>query len=313
MIVFFFCVNIWLETGETKQERGFSMVKMALFDIDGTLRDEREGLPQSAVRAVGELKKNGILVCVCTGRSLETIYDEVMALEPDGVIAGGGSYITLGKTVQKQQAFHPEQIQACMEWTARAKHAGISMESHREAYMNGIAARMLSRANAEKWKGFTRKEQERAVRESKIICRDNFTACNPLEEPIHKICYWGSREGFEELRDGLGPCRVVQMDFWSGTRFYELVPEGCDKGTAVRELCVAAGIRPEDTIGFGDGKNDLDFLKVTGISVAMENGAKEVKDMADSICESPARHGIYRELVRRKLIQGEERRRYDGA
>lgn len=282
------------------------MVKMALFDIDGTLRDEREGLPLSAVRAVGELKQNGILVCVCTGRSLETIYDEVMALEPDGVIAGGGSYVTLGKKMLKQQAFLPDQVLRCMEWAARSEQAGISVESHREVYMNGIAARMLSRANAEKWKGFTREEQERAVRESKIICRDNITSCNPLADPIHKICYWGSREGFGELRDCLGSCQVVQTDIWHGMQFYELVPEGCDKGTAVRVLCMEAGIRPEETIGFGDGKNDLDFLKVTGISVAMENGAKEVKDMADSICERPGSHGIYRELVRRKLIQGEE-------
>lgn len=289
------------------------MVKMALFDIDGTLRDEREGLPESAVQAVTELKRQGIFVCVCTGRSVGTIYDEVMALEPDGLIAGGGSYIALGQAVLKQQAFEPKQVQACMGWARRYRDAGISMESHREVYMNGIAARMLDASNAEKWRGLTREEQKRAREEGRIICRDNFAACDPKEEPIHKICYWGSREGFGKFKDCFGSCRVVQEDDWHGTRFYELVPEGCDKGTAVRTLCQAAGIRTEETIGFGDGKNDLDFLRVTGISVAMENGAKQVKDMADSVCERPGNHGIYRELMRRKLIKGEERKRYDGA
>lgn len=289
------------------------MVKMAIFDIDGTLRDEREGMPESVVEAVRALKQNGILVCICTGRSLGTIYDEVMDLNPDGLIAGGGSYIALRGIELKRQAFKPEQIQACMRWTVQSEGAGVSMESHREVYMNEIAVRMLSDANAEKWKGLSRRKQERAAMEGKIICRDNFTSCNPLEEPIHKICYWGNREGFEELQDCLGVFRVVQTDLWCGTRFYELVPEGCDKGTALRILCRAAGIRTEDTIGFGDGKNDLDFLKVAGISVAMENGAGLVKEMADSVCERPGNHGIYKELVRRKLIQGEERKRYERA
>lgn len=289
------------------------MVKMAVFDIDGTLRDEREGLPESAVEAVRELKRKGIFVCICTGRGLGTIYDEVMDLKPDGLIAGGGSYIALGETELKRQAFWPEQIQACMRWTVQSEGAGVSMESHRAVYMNGAAARMLSDANAKKWRGLSGAKQERAAKEGKIICRDNFTSCNALEEPIHKVCYWGNREGFEALQGCLGSCRVVQADVWYGTRFYELVPEGCDKGTALRILCRAAGIRTEDTIGFGDGKNDVDFLKVTGISVAMENGAGLVKDMADSICERPGNHGIYRELVRRKLIQGEEGKRYDRA
>lgn len=293
------------------------MVKMALFDIDGTLRDEKEGLPKSAKKAVGELKQNGILVCICTGRSLGTIYDEVMDLEPDGLIAGGGSYIALAGRELKRQAFCPGQVLDCMEWVmgteGTGSPAGVSMESHSEVYMNRVAARMISDANAEKWKGLPRARQERAAKEGKIICRDNLSECDPREEPIHKICYWGSREGFEELKERIGPCRVVQTDRWYGTQFYELVPEGCDKGTAVRTLCLAAGIRTEETIGFGDGKNDLDFLKVTGISVAMENGAKEVKNMADSVCERPGNHGIYRELVRRKLIKGEERKKYDGA
>lgn len=289
------------------------MVKMALFDIDGTLWDEREGLPESAAKAVMELKRQGILVCICTGRSVGTIYDEVMALQPEGLIAGGGCYIALGGKVLKQQAFETDQVLRCIKWTEESVGAGVSLESQRHVYMNRTAARMIAAANAEKWKGLSRTKQERAARACKIICQDNIAACNPAEDPIHKICYWGSREDFEEFKCRLGSSQIVQADIWSGTPFYEMVPEGCGKGEAVRMMCRAAGIRTEETIGFGDGKNDLDFLDVTGISVAMENGAQQVKDVADSICERPVSHGIYRELVRRKLIKGEEKEQYEGA
>lgn len=284
------------------------MVRMAFFDIDGTLWDEREGLPDSAARAVRELKRQGISVCICTGRSLGTIYDEVMELEPDGMIAGGGSYVSLGGQILKNQVFTAAQIETCLMWG----RAGISLESQKTIYMNSSAAKLLNAANEKKWKGLTRQEKERAQQAGKIICRDNISTCNPATAQIHKICYWGSTEGFRRFRSHLGSCQVVQHDVWCGTVFYELVPKGCDKGAAVALLCREAGIQVTETIGFGDGKNDVDFLKVTGISVAMENGAQEAKDVADRICEPVNRHGIYRELARQGLIRGEGKEQYDG-
>lgn len=288
------------------------MIKMAFFDIDGTLWDERDGLPKSTVEALQELRMGGVAVCICTGRSLGTIYDDVMELELDGMIAGGGTYIALGGKVLRRKAFTKEQAGYCMSVSGRPGSEGISLESSRKVYMDGGAARMLSMANARKWEGMTPEKKTQAMEDGKIICQDNLSTCNPDLEPVHKICYWGSKDGFEEFRHRLGPCRVVQTDDWYGTRFYELVPDGCDKGTAVRLICREAGVRMEETIGFGDGKNDLDFLEITGISVAMENGAAEVKLMADSICECPANHGIYKELIRRGLITGMGKERYDG-
>lgn len=45
------------------------MYKLALFDIDGTLFDEKKGLyPDSAVEALKKLHENGILIGVATGR-----------------------------------------------------------------------------------------------------------------------------------------------------------------------------------------------------------------------------------------------------
>ena len=53
----------------------------------------------------------------------------------------------------------------------------------------------------------------------------------------------------------------------------------------------------------GDGKNDVDMIRTTGIGVAMEDGDEELKQWADSLCRPAARDGIYRELVRRGIIE----------
>lgn len=66
------------------------MTEIIYLDIDGTLRDEREGIPESVVWALNECRKNKIQIVICTGRNQTSIQDDVMKLpwdsrEPDGV------------------------------------------------------------------------------------------------------------------------------------------------------------------------------------------------------------------------------------
>lgn len=75
------------------------MKHILFFDIDGTLRDEVYGVPETARTAVSLCRDRGHLICLCTGRTLSTIPDDVQNLDVDGVIAGGGSYIRFGDQV----------------------------------------------------------------------------------------------------------------------------------------------------------------------------------------------------------------------
>lgn len=278
------------------------MTKMVIFDIDGTLRDEISGIPDSAKRAVEKLRERRILVYICTGRSVGTIPRDVLELKPDGIIAGGGSYINIGGTEHKRKAFASERIKAVLEWMRVRPDGGFSLETQEKVFLNRRGADMLLAANERKWGSLGREEQKRILREGRIRYEDNMDTFQPETEQIHKICFWDTAKEWEAFKKTVGPHALAQKEDWMGTDYYELVAEGCDKGTAVLELCRMAGVRPEEVIGFGDGKNDLDFLRVTGISVAMENGAEVVKKAADSICERPEQDGIYRELKRRKVI-----------
>lgn len=299
MIVFFFCVTICSETGK----RGPNEVtKMVIFDIDGTLRDEISGIPKSAKRAVEQLRERGILVYICTGRSVGTIPRDVLELEPDGIIAGGGCYISIGGAEKKRKSFSPQTIADLMEWMREHPEGGFSLETQETVFLNRRGADMLLAANDRKWGALGREEQKRILREGRIRYEDNMEDLRPETERVHKICFWDEADEWQELRERIGPHALAQKEDWMGTDYYELVAKGCDKGTAVLELCRMTGISPEEVIGFGDGKNDLDFLRVTGVSVAMENGAPVVKEAADSVCERPDQDGIYRELKRRKVI-----------
>ena len=79
------------------------MVKAIFLDIDGTLRDECSGVPQSAYTAVRMCRERGIRILICTGRNLASIQEEILSMDTDGIIAGGGCLIAENGDVYKRQ------------------------------------------------------------------------------------------------------------------------------------------------------------------------------------------------------------------
>ena len=63
----------------------------------------------------------------------------------------------------------------------------------------------------------------------------------------------------------------------------EVVPLGADKAVAARALLGRWGMHPEEMMAIGDGENDVEMLRLAGLSVAMDNGAQAAKDAAQFI------------------------------
>ena len=51
-------------------------IQAVIFDIDGTLVDYENNMPDSAVEAIQRARKNGHRVYVCTGRSKAEVYQQ---------------------------------------------------------------------------------------------------------------------------------------------------------------------------------------------------------------------------------------------
>ena len=51
--------------------------KMIFIDVDGTLVNYENKLPDSAVTAIRKARKNGHKVYICTGRSEAEVYDYI--------------------------------------------------------------------------------------------------------------------------------------------------------------------------------------------------------------------------------------------
>lgn len=281
------------------------MSKIVFFDIDGTLRDETYGIPGTAKIAVHMLKEKDYFVCVCTGRTRETIPDDVMELPMDGWISGGGSCIEFGGRVLWDSYF-PQQVMGQVQhhFLGLSDHAGAVIETSSGIYMNEKACELLKKENEKKWSVLNEGEIIERKRGLKITYDDNLHLFQPEEHKVSKLCLWSTKEVFEEIKgcDFWKYTQLAQEDTTGFLMYHEMIQKGWNKGQAIDRLCRHLEIESKHVIAFGDGKNDIDMLRQAGVSIAMESGAPELCRMADAICEPPMQDGIYLELKRRCLI-----------
>ena len=277
------------------------MKKLILFDIDGTLRDERYGIPDSTKEAIQACTMAGHILCLCTGRSKFMIQEDVKALGIKNLIAGGGCYIEQESNVLKDQFFDPQKVQQ-MKQLLQNQDAAISMEGKQHIFMNQKACDILNAMNRRKMKSCDTKQLQSYLRNEKIQYRNNLIFHQ--KDPIHKFCLWAKESLFQEVTRILNvDMALAQMKKDQDDGYYEIIQSGCRKADAIETLIQYLGIRQEDTIAFGDGMNDADMLAYCHVGIAMKHSDPRLFSYADTICEDVMEGGIYLELKRRKLIE----------
>lgn len=278
------------------------MTRIIYLDIDGTLRDERLGITDGARNAFEECKSLGIRMAICTGRNPGSIQADVRKLEADAVISGGGCYIHRGGTCLRKRRLPGKAAEQARK-AVEALGLGAAFETETDIFMNGRAASFYERDFKSRTERFGEEEACRIRRENRIRYEDNFSELPQNCEGIHKLCLIGERERVERAKAALlMEMAAVQERKWNGLWYLELLPAGCGKGEAVKFLNRLFGIEDRDSMGFGDGQNDLELLRAVGTGIAVEGAAEELRRAAASVCLRPADGGIERELARRGII-----------
>ena len=84
--------------------------------------------------------------------------------------------------------------------------------------------------------------------------------------------------------------------------FVDLIPADGGKDRGIQRFLDHYGWSKEQTISFGDGGNDVDMLRFTGIGVAMGNATEEPKDVADYVTDDVDHDGIWNALKHFDII-----------
>ncbi|MDE8335295.1 HAD-IIB family hydrolase [Erysipelothrix rhusiopathiae] len=238
------------------------------FDVDGTLLDNTtHTVPQSTVDALYLLKEKGYLVALCTGRSLLGIHEAgVDDIFPwDGYVLSNGSLILDSKQqVISEIFFEPEFIHELIE----VNKGPLLLEGARNTLTSKANKRLL-----ESLKHFG------IPAEYPVVSYQNEKIYNLISYDIDTL----SKDDYNRLIgdkntafDQLGNLEVIPTQ---GGKYNGLI-------TLNQHLNVSR------YVGFGDGDNDVDFLKNANYSVALGNACDSAKEVADFITRDVDQDGI---------------------
>ena len=102
-----------------------------------------------------------------------------------------------------------------------------------------------------------------------------------------KILLVGKRENLETAAAKLQESAVSNdiKTMFSLDFLLEVVPAGSDKSVALKWFSEYSGIPLSEILSIGDGENDIEMLKESGYSAAMQNAYEHVKKSADYVTE----------------------------
>jgi Cof subfamily protein (haloacid dehalogenase superfamily) len=247
------------------------MIKLAAFDVDGTLRD-RDFLPDSTRQALKKLKEKGISVTLCTGRSEYEVASLREELGIEWAITCNGSHIGFNGTTVYGNAFPADTIK---EWLLEAAQSG-------HALLLYGSEKMLTNKPDSPY--FRQAQQEIGFMEPVQI-----TNPDDVPEIYQVIVFCSEQEQQRYLGTNPGQYYTHRWRSWA----VDINPNGMNKAMGLKRLLDHLGLTPEDAAAFGDGSNDFEMLETAGVGIAMGNAVDELKKKANHVTKSLAEDGIH--------------------
>lgn len=246
------------------------MIKLAAFDIDGTLRD-RDGMPASTKEALRRLKADGVQLALCTGRSEYEVRDLREELGIDWAVTCNGSHVGFRGESVLATPFPPSLVR---DWLERAEREGHTL------LLYGASAMYMNRTDAPL---FRQAQSEIGFLEPLLLERPDDA---PDVFQCIVFCEAEEEGGYTDL--SAEPLYVHRWRPWA----VDFNPAGMNKAVGLRRLLDHLGLSPAEAAAFGDGLNDLEMLELVGTAVAMGNGCPEAKALATHVTKPLHEDGI---------------------
>lgn len=277
--------------------------KIVFLDVDGTLVDYHNRLPESAIKAVQTARANGHLTFACTGRSRAEMQPELWDMGLDGLIGGNGSYVEYHNQVLMHQLISKEDAHAIVDWL-HERGLEFYLESN-----NGLFAsehfREASRPVLQKYmmgKGKTAEEVEDLQAED--IMHGMAFGGELYRDDLNKVSFILS--SYQDHLDSLQAFPNLKAGTWGGrgelALFGDLGVKDITKAHAIDVLLEHLSADKADTIAFGDAKVDIPMLEYCNIGVSMGNGGPEILAMADMVTDDVEHNGLYNAFEKLGLL-----------
>ncbi|RKX54702.1 MAG: hypothetical protein DRP30_01525 [Thermotoga sp.] len=273
------------------------MYEIFVFDLDGTLLNSRKEMTDRTIEALRTLEDAGIGVVICTGRSFLSFKPFMDELNPSFpiILQNGAVILSKDGRILRQSILRSDVVEKLFELFGLKDSIIFTFsKTSPDRFTGGFS----DENPFMKYVDSTRKLME-FVDDPKNILRMNIEF---IEVGIFRK-KWMGVEILEKLNSAnlSGEVSLIVSNFLSDTGFFEIFGPEVSKGRALKFLEKHLGISTKKMVFIGDNYNDIDAMRIAGLSVAMGNSPDEVKKVADMVVPSCDEEGVsylVREMMR---------------
>lgn len=276
--------------------------KIIFLDVDGTITNYENFIPQSCKDAIKRARANGHRVYMCTGRSKAENPQEIWDIGFDGMIGGNGCYVESDGEVVMHQLITADQCRHIVDWLH-----GRGLEFYLESNNGLFASEHFREAAAPvmtlyaKGKGVSDEDAQTSAH----AFMDTFTYGAELyRDDLNKVSFILS--SYQDHLDSVDEFPDLVARTWGGkgehALFGDLGVKGIDKAHAVRVLVEHLDADMADTVAVGDAAVDIPMFECCGTSVCMGSGGEEAKAAADWVTTDVDDDGMWNAFSHLGLI-----------
>ncbi|MBU1094238.1 MAG: Cof-type HAD-IIB family hydrolase [Firmicutes bacterium] len=242
-------------------------------DLDGSLLNKQGQLTKKSIHVLNELRKDGHIVVIATGRPYEGAIPKYLevGLDTPLITDNGGSIINpMDSSFARQKTYLPlpvvhELFKNTKEYIISAFFSdnqvvyAYKYDKKLEEFFNGMSSEKVIELD------FT----DLKVEPTGLVYLINSKYMKTLEAYVdqafgdtlsHRL--WGVENGYA---------------------LYEIYLKHISKSSALTYLLDHFGMKKEQLIAFGDGINDVEMIRDAHLGVAMSNGVDEVKAVCKDV------------------------------
>lgn len=258
----------------------FKDIKIAFFDIDGTMIDmNSRKITDKMLETLTRLKENGIMICVATGRP-PAILPRFPGVDFDAYLTFNASYCYTKDEVIFRNPIPPADVQTVISNAAKIG---------RPLALAGVSRMGANGSDADL-------EEYFSISGHNLVIADDFDQLS--REEIFQIMIGCRREEYSAILKNAAGAKITA--WWS--RAADVISTTGSKGYGIEKVLEYYHLSRNQAIAFGDGANDIEMLQTAGLGVAMGNASADVKAAADDICGLAAEDGIYHYCRKHCLI-----------
>ena len=269
-------------------------------DLDGTLLGADKRISDENLKALRACEARGIKMVFSSGRSFESL--RRMALEAglsSPIISSNGARVDLSPNgpMLTDYPFDPALARRVYDILLESGIYFIIYNPGRLFKCNA------SPGDVERGLNFRRWNEQKEPSLIDVVDDPRLTVTEGLKH-VHKfVAFTPDTARLAALKERLSKETPASLSAsWFDN--VEVLRPGAGKGTALKDLAKALGLKKPQVMAFGDNLNDVDMLESAGVPVAMENAIEPLKAIARHVAPHHDVSGVGR-MLKALVLDGE--------